>query len=289
MGSQASALYPRSWNRSSTHLNHRALISSARETFRWHLFSYPLRVHIGCQMIEVQTLKKGFGSIQAVADVSFTAKRGRVTGLLGPNGAGKSTTLRMIYGLLRPDQGEVNIDGVNIHNAPLEAKSLLGVLPDGHGLYARLTAREHILYFGELHGLDRDTRETRAQALIDRLDMQSIADRRVEGFSQGERMKVCLGRALVHAPSNIVLDEPTNGLDVASTRKVREMINLLRDEGLTVLFSSHLMHEVARLCDDIIIINEGRVIAEGTPDEIRAQGQSDQLEDAFLNLLEAPL
>ena len=240
-------------------------------------------------MIEVQTLKKGFGSIQAVADVSFTAKRGRVTGLLGPNGAGKSTTLRMIYGLLRPDRGEVNIDGVNIHNAPLEAKSLLGVLPDGHGLYARLTAREHMLYFGELHGLDRDTRETRAQALIDRLDMQSIADRRVEGFSQGERMKVCLGRALVHAPSNIVLDEPTNGLDVASTRKVREMINLLRDEGLTVLFSSHLMHEVARLCDDIVIINEGRVIAEGTPDEIRAQGQSDQLEDAFLNLLEAPL
>lgn len=240
-------------------------------------------------MIKVQALKKGFGDIQAVQNVSFTAERGRVTGLLGPNGAGKSTTLRMIYGLLKPDYGAVSIDGVDIHTRPLEAKSQLGVLPDGHGLYARLTAREHLLYFGELHGLDRETRETRAQALIDRLDMQSIADRRVEGFSQGERMKVCLGRALVHSPSNIVLDEPTNGLDVASTRKVREMINHLRDEGLTVLFSSHLMHEVGRLCDDIIIINEGRVIAEGSPEAIKTKGQSDQLEDAFLNLLEASI
>ena len=216
--------------------------------------------------------------------MSFAARDERVTGLLGPNGAGKSTTLRMIYGLLKPDAGDIQINGTNVHADPLQPS-----LSSGCSRWAwtlcKTAARTPV--FRRAHGPDQASRETRAQSLIDQLDMSGIADRKVEGFSQGERMKVCLGRALIHSPRNVVLDEPTNGLDVAGTRKVREMINRLRDEGLTVLFSSHLMHEVSRLCDDIVIINQGKVIANGTPDEIRSQGGSDQLEDAFLNLLEA--
>lgn len=237
-------------------------------------------------MIEVDSLKKSFGDVAAVKDVSFVAGNGKVTGILGPNGAGKSTTLRILYGLLKQDAGNAYIDGVDISQRPRQAQRRIGVLPDSLGLYARLTAREHIRYFGELHGIPRAQLEQRTNELIERLDMQSIADRRSEGFSQGERMKVCLARALVHNPPNLLLDEPTNGLDVMTTRTVRELIANLARENVTVLFSSHLMHEVARLCDEIVIISQGLVVAHGTTDEIRAAAGEENLEDAFVKLVE---
>jgi len=237
-------------------------------------------------VIEVDGLKKTFGDITAVNNVSFVADNGKVTGLLGPNGAGKSTTLRILYGLLHQDAGVARVDGIDISRRPREAQRRIGVLPDNHGLYTRLTAREHIRYFGMLQGLDPGILAGRADELIELLDMKSIADRRAEGFSQGEKMKVCLARALVHEPANVLLDEPTNGLDVMTTRTVRDMIGELRRQNVTVLFSSHLMHEVARLCDHIVIISEGIVVAHGTTDEIRAAAHEENLEDAFVKLVE---
>lgn len=237
-------------------------------------------------MIEVRSLCKSFGEINAVRNVTFTAENGKVTGLLGPNGAGKSTTLRILYGLLTQDSGDALIDGVEIKSDRLLAQRKIGVLPDSHGLYIRLTAREHIHYFGRLHGIDRNLLETRTNELIRLLNMESIADRRVEGFSQGERMKVCLARSLIHDPPNVLLDEPTNGLDVMTTRTVREIISELKQRDITVLFSSHLMHEVSRLCDHIIIVSEGSVVASGSTDKIRAAAQEDNLEDAFVKLVE---
>ena len=237
-------------------------------------------------MIEVRSLCKSFGEINAVRDVSFAAENGSVTGLLGPNGAGKSTTLRILYGLLTQDSGDALIDGIEIKSDRLLAQRKIGVLPDSHGLYIRLTAREHIHYFGRLHNIDRNVLEARTNELIRLLNMESIADRRVEGFSQGERMKVCLARSLIHEPPNVLLDEPTNGLDVMTTRTVREIISELKERNIAVLFSSHLMHEVSRLCDHIIIVSEGSIVASGTTDEIRAVAQEDNLEDAFVKLVE---
>jgi len=237
-------------------------------------------------MIEVRSLCKSFGEINAVRNVTFTAENGKVTGLLGPNGAGKSTTLRILYGLLTQDSGDALIDGVEIKSDRLLAQRKIGVLPDSHGLYIRLTAREHIHYFGRLHDVDRNLLETRTNELIRLLNMESIADRRVEGFSQGERMKVCLARSLIHDPPNVLLDEPTNGLDVMTTRTVREIILELKQRDITVLFSSHLMHEVSRLCDHIIIVSEGSIVASGSTDKIRAAAQEDNLEDAFVKLVE---
>jgi sodium transport system ATP-binding protein len=237
-------------------------------------------------MIEVSGLRKSFGEVTALKGVSFSAQNAKVTGLLGPNGAGKSTSLRILYGLLKPDTGWAKIDGLDVSLERLKAQARLGVLPDGHGLYARLTAREHMAFFGRLHGISPDVLEQRSDELIRMLDMQTIADRRTEGFSQGERMKVCLARALIHSPDNIVLDEPTNGLDVMTTRKVRELINELRQLGLCVLFSSHIMHEVSRLCDEIVIIAEGQVVAQGVPDAIRESAGEENLEDAFVILSE---
>jgi sodium transport system ATP-binding protein len=237
-------------------------------------------------MIEVSGLRKSFAEVTALKGVSFSAQNAKVTGLLGPNGAGKSTSLRILYGLLKPDNGWAKIDGLDVSLERLKAQARLGVLPDGHGLYARLTAREHMAFFGRLHGISPDVLEQRSDELIRMLDMQTIADRRTEGFSQGERMKVCLARALIHSPDNIVLDEPTNGLDVMTTRKVRELINELRQLGLCVLFSSHIMHEVSRLCDEIVIIAEGQVVAQGVPDAIRESAGEENLEDAFVILSE---
>ena len=240
-------------------------------------------------MIEVAGLRKSFAEVQAVRDVSFVAPGGKITGLLGPNGAGKSTTLRILYGLLEQDAGSASIDGVDIRTHPRQAQRLIGVLPDSHGLYTRLTAREHIRYFGQLQGVPSALLEQKIEALIDRLDMRDIADRRTEGFSQGERMKVCLARALVHSPPNLLLDEPTNGLDVMTTRTVRNLITDLAGEGVTIVFSSHLMHEVARLCDEIVIISRGLVVAHGTTDEIRHAAGEENLEDAFVKLVEEVL
>jgi sodium transport system ATP-binding protein len=235
-------------------------------------------------MIEVKGLTKRFGDITAVDEIGFVADDGQVTGLLGPNGAGKTTTLRMLYGLMQPDAGSVRVDGIDTTVDPQGAQSRMGVLPDSHGLYPRLTAREHIRYFGELRGLRGADLESRIDGLVRQLDMGGIVDRRAEGFSHGERMKVSLGRALVHDPRTVMLDEPTNGLDVQSTRAVRDLIRRMRADGRCVLFSSHIMQEVSALCDRIVIIAAGRVAAEGTPEQIKQQTGHDNLEDAFVTL-----
>ena len=235
-------------------------------------------------MIKVDGLHKRFGAVTAVDGVSFEAQDNAITGLLGPNGAGKTTTLRMLYAVMRPDEGQIRVDSIDAVATPQNAQSRLGVLPDGFGLYPRLTAREHIEYFGELHGINGVRLQERARELIDLLDMGAIADRRVGGFSHGERTKVALARALVHDPQNVLLDEPTNGLDVMSTRAVRHIVRKLREQGRCVLFSSHVMQEVSALCDSIVIIASGRVVAHGTPNELRNQTGEDSLEDAFVAL-----
>jgi len=236
-------------------------------------------------MIEVRNLHKRFGPVTAVEDVSFSAADGVVTGLLGPNGAGKTTTLRMLYTLVRPDRGSARIDGLDVAEKPLEVRRAIGVLPDARGLYPRLTAREHARYAGELHGLSGSLLDKRVDELIELLDMKDIANRRAEGFSQGERMKVALARALVHGPRNVLLDEPTNGLDVMSTRAVRTLIRRLREQGHCVVFSSHVMQEVGALCDRIVVVARGRVVADGTPDELRARTGKDSLEEAFVTVI----
>jgi sodium transport system ATP-binding protein len=236
-------------------------------------------------MIRTLNLAKKFGKITAVKSLSFEANDGEITGLLGPNGAGKTTALRILYGLLSADAGEATIDNVDVLKNPQQAQRLIGVLPDTHGLYKRLTAREHIHYFGELRGLGKKTLNEKTDSLIERLDMSKIADRRTAGFSAGERMKVSIARALIHEPRNILLDEPTNGLDIMSTRAMREMILAFRDEGKCVLFSSHIMQEVKALCDRVVIVNRGSVVASGTLDDIRKQAQVDDLEDAFVSLI----
>ena len=235
-------------------------------------------------MIEVRSLRKRFGEVVAIDDVSFTATDGHVTGLLGPNGAGKTTALRVLYGLLQADQGEVLVDGVNVGTAPQAARRRMGVLPDSRGLYVRLTAREHLRYFGRLQGLGASAVEESIDRLVTQLEMGDIIDRRVQGFSQGERVKVALGRALVHEPSNVLLDEPTNGLDVGATRAMRRLIRDMRARGRCVLFSSHIMQEVAALCDRLVILSSGRTVAEGTPEEILAVSGQTNLEDAFVSL-----
>ena len=236
-------------------------------------------------MIEVRDLRKAFGKVQAVDGVGFTAGDGAITGLLGPNGAGKTTTLRMLYTLMRPDSGGIRVDGIDALADTQAARTHLGVLPDARGLYKRLTARENIAYFARLHGLSGAALRTRIDAMIALLEMQDIASRRTEGFSQGQRVKVALARALVHDPHNIILDEPGNGLDVMATRALREFLRRLRDEGRCVLFSSHIMQEVAALCDRIIVIARGRVVAEGSPEELRARTGAASLEDAFVSLI----
>ena len=236
-------------------------------------------------MIEAQDLHKSFGAVRAVQGVSFRAEDGKITGLLGPNGAGKTTTLRMLYTLLRPDQGQMRVDGVDAAADPEGVRRCIGVLPDSRGLYKRLTARENIEYFGRLQGLDESALRARADALVGELDLSDIEHRRTEGFSQGQRVKTAIARALVHNPRNLLLDEPTNGLDVMATRAMREQLRRLRAEGRCVLLSSHIMQEVAALCDHIVIIAQGRVMASGAPDELRDKAGEQNLEDAFVKLI----
>jgi len=235
-------------------------------------------------MIVVDGLRKRFGAVEAVRDVSFRADDGTITGLLGPNGAGKTTTLRMLSGLMRADAGSVSVDGVDVATDLAGARQRMGILPDSRGLYPRLTPAEHIRYFGRLQGIDDGILEQRTAALLHRLGLDTVANRRVAGFSQGERTKVALARALVHQPRNIVLDEPTNGLDVMSTRAMRQLIRGLRDDGCCVLFSSHIMQEVSALCDRIVVIAQGTVRADATPDDLRQQTGQRDLEDAFVAL-----
>ena len=236
-------------------------------------------------MIEARSLHKEFGAVKAVDDVTFRADDGIVTGLLGPNGAGKTTTLRMLTTLMTPDSGSALIDGIDVTKDPMEARRRLGVLPDARGLYPRLTAREHARYAGRLHGIPAGKLEARIEELVQQLDLVSIADRRTEGFSNGERVKVALARALVHGPRNVLLDEPTNGLDVLATRAVRELIRKLKTQGICVVFSSHVMQEVSALCDRIVVVAHGRVVADGTPDELKARAGTQSLEEAFISII----
>ncbi len=236
-------------------------------------------------MIELRDLNKAFGDVKAVDGVSFTACDGEITGLLGPNGAGKTTTLRMLYTLMKPDSGQVLVDGIDAASDPVSVRRSLGVLPDSRGLYKRLTASENIEYFGRLQGVDEATLCKRRDALIAALDMSDIADRRTDGFSQGQRVKTAIARALIHDPRNVILDEPTNGLDVMATRAMRDFLRHLRDQGRCVLFSSHIMQEVGALCDRIVVIAHGRVVADATPDQLREQTGEASLEDAFVHVI----
>ena len=244
-------------------------------------------------MIVVSELSKAFTQgrgrrarrVQAVDRVSFTAPDGRITGLLGPNGAGKTTTLRMAAALIVPDSGSVQVDGIEVAARPAAALARMGVLSDAKGLSTRLTARENIVYFGRLHGMSREAAQARAEALAQVLEMNDLLDRRTEGFSQGERMKTALARALVHDPPNIVLDEPTNGLDVLATRALREALRTMRDEaGQCIVFCTHIMQEVERLCDEVVVVAGGRTVASGSVEALCTRtGQAD-FEDAFVAL-----
>jgi sodium transport system ATP-binding protein len=241
-------------------------------------------------MIEVRELQKifghkGKGEKVAVSSVSFTALDGKVTGLLGPNGAGKTTTLRMLSTLIEPTSGSARIDGHDIERDKMQVKRCIGMLSDARGLYTRLTARENIRYYGNLRGLGGATLDAAIDSIADVIDMQDLLNRRTDGFSQGERMKVAIARALIHEPRNVILDEPTNGLDVMTTRSLRGLIRRLRDGGKCVVFSSHIMQEVSALCDDIVIISHGRVIAQGDAPALLALSGKSSLEEAFVALV----
>lgn len=236
-------------------------------------------------MITVNNLFKSFGDVKAVQDVSFTAENGKITGLLGPNGAGKSTTLRMLYTVFKPDAGKAEIDGFNIQSQAQQVKQNIGVLTHGAGIYERLSARENVRYFGQMHGLNGKDLEKRIDELAELLDMQEFIERRAKGFSQGQKTKVALARALVHSPKNVLLDEPTNGLDIMATRGLRTVISRLKEAGHCVLFSSHIMQEVAALCDEIVIIARGSVVAAGSPDALLANTGEPTLEDAFVKAI----
>ena len=252
-------------------------------------------------MIEVDRLAKSFIAkgegkalgkksapkrVHAVRDVSFVAADGRTTGLLGPNGAGKTTTLRMIATLVVPDGGHARVDGLDGVADALRVREHLGVLSDARGLYVRLTARENIRYYGRLRGLDDDRIDASIERLATMMEMKPLLDRRTDGFSQGERMKVAIARALVHDPQNLVLDEPSNGLDVTATRALRTLIRQLRDAGKCILMSSHVMQEVSALADHIVVVAEGRAVASGTTDAVIAEAGASSLEDAFFKLVE---
>ena len=236
-------------------------------------------------MIKVTNLYKSFGDVKAVNGISFEVHNGEITGLLGPNGAGKTTTLRMLYSLLPPDQGEIRIDGLDPTSDAMAIKKTLGVVPDSRGLYTRMTARENIAYYGQLHAMADKDISTRIEELVETLDMTDFIDRRTEGFSQGQRVKVAIARAMIHKPQTVLLDEPSNGLDVMSTRALRRYILGLKAAGHSVVLSTHIMQEVAALCDRIVIIADGKIAADGTAGELMEKSGCDSLEDAFVSLI----
>ena len=236
-------------------------------------------------MIAVRDIAKRFGSVQALAGASFTAADRAITGLLGPNGAGKSTALRILCTVLRPDTGTAAVDGIDATQDPIGVRARIGVLPHNANLYANLTTRENIAYYASLQGLDPAAQPAAVDRALAMMQLEDIADRRTKGFSQGQRIRVGLARAMVHDPRTLILDEPTNGLDVMATRALREVIRERRDAGCCVLLSSHVMQEVAALCDRIVILSHGAVVAAGTPDEIRATTGRDDLEDAFVHAI----
>ncbi len=236
-------------------------------------------------MIKVSNLVKSFGDIKAVRGISFEVRDGEITGLLGPNGAGKTTTLRMLYSLLPPDEGEICIDGLDPTRDAMAIKRTLGVVPDSRGLYVRMSARENIEYYGRLHGMSSGDIAARIAELVNTLDMSDFIDRRTEGFSQGQRVKVAIARAMVHNPQTVLLDEPSNGLDVMSTRALRRYILDLKERGHSIVLSTHIMQEVAALCDRIVIIAGGRIAADGSAEELLRQSGCSTLEDAFVSLI----
>jgi sodium transport system ATP-binding protein len=245
-------------------------------------------------MIRIQALAKSFPAprrgaapVQAVRHVDLEAADGRICGLLGPNGAGKTTTLRMLAGLIAPDAGRLEVDGIDVMRQPRAALARMGLLGDARGLYPRLTARENIVYYAALHGLPREAAQARVQTLAEALDLKPLLERRTEGFSQGERVKTALARALVHDPANIVLDEPTNGLDVPATRALRETLRWLASPaggGKCIVFSTHVMQEVERLCDAVVVIAHGRSVAHGSVAQLLERTGRTQFEDAFVDL-----
>ncbi|RLV59106.1 ATP-binding cassette domain-containing protein [Parashewanella curva] len=236
-------------------------------------------------MIEVKHLSKRIGDVQALDDLSFKALNGQITGLLGPNGAGKTTCLRTLFGLLQPDDGVAEIDGIDVRKDPIAAKQQLGLFPDPFGLYERLTPREYISYFAELSGLSKAQAKDATERAIQMLKLDDIADRRCKGFSQGQRMKTALAQAIVHQPTNVILDEPTRGLDVMSTRLLRSNLQQLKEQGHCVLFSSHVMQEVAALCDQVIVMAKGKVVAVGSPEKLCEMAGETSLEEAFIKLI----
>jgi len=253
--------------------------------------------HLAKQFAAPSTKRKGLAGVslkrpparfvQAVKDVSFDAPDGHITGLLGPNGAGKTTTLRMLAGLITPDAGSMAVDAIDVASRPREALARMGVLSDSRGLYPRLSARENIVYFGRLQGMSADAANARAESLAHMLEMTALLDRRTDGFSQGERMKTALARALVHDPANIILDEPTNGLDVLATRALRESLRWLRTPAggsKCIVFSTHIMQEVERLCDSVVVVAHGRTVATGTVPSLLAQTGESDFEEAFVKL-----
>jgi len=239
-------------------------------------------------MIEVDNLAKHFGPVRAVDGISFDAAEGEVLGLLGPNGAGKTTTLRMLSTVLRPSAGNARVGGHDLIREPAAVRAALGVLPEYWGLYGRLTPREHLRYFGRLYGMDGDRLERRIDEVVALLEIGEYSERRCEPFSKGMKQKVALGRALIHDPRHLLLDEPTAGLDVMSARSVREVIARFRDEGRCVILSTHILAEAERLCDRLALIDHGRIVASGSPEDLRRQTGRETLEEAFVALVGEP-
>jgi sodium transport system ATP-binding protein len=234
-------------------------------------------------MITIQKLAKSFDTRPVVTDLSFEAPDGAITGLLGANGAGKTTTLRMLCGALQPDSGSIVVDDAAFGDA-LDRQRRIGALLDHMGIYPRLTVRENLAYFGRLRGMPAELLGERVEAVISVLGLGAIADRRTHGFSQGERMKTALGRALLHSPQNLLLDEPTNGLDIPTIRSLRDLLRRLRDSGTCIVYSSHVLDEVRALCDRVVIIAGGKIVAQGSPEELCSQAETASLEEAFIEL-----
>ena len=235
-------------------------------------------------MIEVDQLKKTFGEVNALDGASFSAKDGKITALLGPNGAGKSTCLRVLSTIIQPSAGKATVSGFDVRDEPFKVREQIGVLPHNSGIYNRLNAVENIEYYGELHGIKADTLKERVESLLNQLQMKDFCLRPSEGYSQGQKIKVSLARALIHDPINVMLDEPSSGLDIMATRALREIIMDLKERGKCVLFSSHIMQEVENLCEEIVIISKGTVKFSGSIDELRIEADSQDLEEAFLKI-----
>ena len=236
-------------------------------------------------MIEVHDVRKQFGEVQALGGVSFSARDGQITALLGPNGAGKTTLLRTLVGLLKRDHGSIAVDGVDPETDPLAVRRNIGFLTDQFGLYERLSTREYLSYFGELNGMGGAALKARIDEVSELLSMDDILERRTKGFSQGQRIKVALARTLLHRPRNLLLDEPSRGLDVMSTRALRRALTALRADGCCVIMATHVMQEVTALCDDVIVIAKGHTVAQGTPLELCRRTGIENLEDAFVSLV----